>query len=251
MALHGYEVLVGQAGADGDPADYIQFGGRPISGPRFDSTGDDTKISYFSPRLAGFQFGLSLTPDSGANSGTSSLTETDNDGNFENVFGLGANWKGKFDDLEIEAGVLGEFGDSETATGADTEGKIESVGIGANVPFTSFGFGAFYADLAEKGLAQAARAAGRDSGSYYDLGISYANDDWGVSLGYFASTVSNTTGISDSDATIISLDAAYKVAPGWSLNSALHVTEAKNINGTVVPVDNDATVLIITSIFEF
>jgi hypothetical protein len=40
------------------------------------------------------------------------------------------------------------------------------------------------------------------------------------------------------------------VAPGWSLNSALHVTEAKNINGTVVPVDNDATVLIITSIFE-
>jgi hypothetical protein len=72
-----------------------------------------------------------------------------------------------------------------------------------------------------------------------------------VSLGYFASTVSNTRGISDSDATIISLDAAHKVAPGWSLNSALHVGEAKNINGTVVPVDNDATVLIITRIFEF
>ncbi|MBT5572199.1 MAG: porin [Alphaproteobacteria bacterium] len=251
MALHGYEVLVGQAGADGDPADYIQFGGSTISGQGFNSTGDDTKVNYFSPRFSGFQFGASLTPDSGANSGTSSLTETDNDGNFENVFGLGANWKGKFENIKIAAGVVGEFGDSETRTGADTEGAIKSIGVGANVTFAGFGFGAFYADLAEKGLAQAARAAGQDSGSYYDLGMSYSTGPWGVSLGYFSSTVSNTTGISDSTATITSLDVAYEIAPGWSLNGALHAAEAGNINGTAVPVNNDATVLIFTNIFKF
>jgi hypothetical protein len=35
-----------------------------------------------------------------------------------------------------------------------------------------------------------------------------------VSLGYFSSTVSSGAGIADSDVKIISLDAAYDVAPG-------------------------------------
>ena len=155
MAVHAFNVLVGRAGADGDPADYINFGNRGISAQGFDSTSDDTKLTYFSPRIGGFQVGASLTPDSGVNSGTAGLLDTDNDGDFENVFGLGANWKGTFEEVEILLGVVGEFGDSETATGADTEGEIESLGIGANVTFAGFGFGAFYADLAEKGLSQA------------------------------------------------------------------------------------------------
>jgi len=251
MALHAYNVLVGRAGADGDPADYIQFGGSTISGPGFDSTSDDTKVTYFSPRFGGFQVGASLTPDSGVTSGTGGLLDTDNDGDFENVVGLGANWEGKFDEFGIAVGVVGEFGDSETASGADTEGEIESIGVGANVTFAGFGFGAFYADLAEKGLSQANRTAGRDAGSYYDLGVSYSTGPWGVSLGYFSSTVSNATGRADSDVEIISLDAAYDVAPGWELTGSLHFAEADNINGSAVAVNNDATALIINNTFKF
>jgi outer membrane protein OmpU len=213
MAVHAYNVLVGRAGADGDPADYINFGNRGISARGFDSTSDDTKLTYFSPRLGGFQAGASLTPDSGQASGAAGQ-DSDADGDFENVIGLGANWEGSFEEVEILLGVVGEFGDSETATGANTEGEIESLGIGANVTFAGFGFGAFYADLAEKGLSQAQRTAGRDAGSYYDLGVSYKTGPWGVSLGYFSSTVSSGAGIADSDVKIISLDAAYDVAPG-------------------------------------
>ena len=213
MAVHAYNVLVGRAGADGDPADYINFGNRGISARGFDSTSDDTKLTYFSPRLGGFQAGASLTPDSGQASGAAGQ-DSDADGDFENVIGLGANWEGSFEEVEILLGVVGEFGDSETATGANTEGEIESLGIGANVTFAGFGFGAFYADLAVKGLSQAQRTAGRDAGSYYDLGVSYKTGPWGVSLGYFSSTVSSGAGIADSDVKIISLDAAYDVAPG-------------------------------------
>ncbi len=251
MAVHAYNVLVGRGGADGDPADYINFGNRGISAQGFDSTSDDTKLTYFSPRLGGLQVGISLTPDSGVTSGTAGLLDTDNDGDFENVFGLGANWEGSFEEFEILLGVVGEFGDSETATGANTEGEIESLGIGANVTFAGFGFGAFYADLAEKGLSQAQRTAGRDAGSYYDLGVSYKTGPWGVSLGYFSSTVSSGAGIADSDVKIISLDAAYDVAPGWDLTGALHFGEAENMNGTAVPVKNDGTALIFTNIFKF
>lgn len=251
MAVHAYEILVGREGADGDPVDYINFGTRTISGQGFDSTSDDTKLTYFSPRFGGFQLGASLTPDSGVNSGTAGLLDTDNDGNFENVFGLGANWEGTFGELEIVLGVVGEFGDSETASGADTEGKIESIGVGANVLYAGFGFGAFFADFAEKGLSQAQRNAGRDAGSYYDLGASYKTGPWGASLGYFSSTVANGTGIADSDAEIISFDVAYDVAPGWEFTGAFHLGAAENMNGTAVPVKNDATALIVSNIFKF
>ena len=72
-----------------------------------------------------------------------------------------------------------------------------------------------------------------------------------MSLGYFSSTVSSGAGIADSDVKIISLDAAYDVAPGWELAGALHFGEAENMDGTAVPVKNDGTALIFTNIFKF
>lgn len=252
MHIAAHEILVGRAGADGDAADFIAFGGTAIDSPGVDSTSDDTKISYFSPRFAGIQVGGSLTPDSGETSGGAATADADNDGNFENVIGLAVNYKGKFDDLGIEASLIGEFGDSETAAGADTEGEIETIGVGINFTFAGFGVGAEYVDLAEKGVAQAARAAGGDAGDYYQLGASYRTGPWGVSIGWFESSVSNPTGSGgDTDVTIISLDAAYDVAPGWELMASLHLGEVDNMNATAVEVNNDGTALVISSEFKF
>lgn len=251
IAAHG--VLVGRAGADGDPADFIAFGtGSGISAPGVDSTSDDTKLTYFSPRFAGFQLGGSLTPDSGETSGGAATADSDADGDFENVFGLAVNYKGKFDEVGFEASLIGEFGDSETAGGAATEGDIETVGVGVNVTFAGFGLGAEYVDFAEKGVAAATRTAGGDAGSYYQLGASYQTGPWGVSLGWFDSSVSNPTGSGgDTDINIVSLDAAYDVAPGWELMASLHLVEADNINATATEVDNDGTVFVISNAFKF
>ena len=94
-------------------------------------------------------------------------------------------------------------------------------------------------------------AGGADSGSYYTIGGSYTTGPWGVSLNWFDSTKSNTTGISDTDIQIISLDVAYAVAPGWELNLSANSVSADNINATAVPVDNDGTVVIISNQFDF
>lgn len=250
IAAHG--ILVGRGGADGDAADFIAFGGTAIDAPGVDSTSDDTKINYLSPRFGGIQVGASLTPDSGETSGGAATADADNDGDFENVIGLAVNYKGKFDDVGIEASLIGEFGDSETAAGADTEGEIETVGVGVNVTFGGFGIGAEYVDFAEKGITQANRTAGRDAGEYYQLGASYQTGPWGLSLGWFESSVSNATGSGgDTDVTIISLDAAYDVAPGWELMASLHFGEVDNMNSTAVEVNNDGTAFIISNQFKF
>ncbi len=251
VAAHG--ILVGRAGADGDASDYIGFGtGSGISAPGISDTGDATKITYFSPRMAGFQVGASLTPDTGEVSGGPATSDSDADGDFENTFAAAINYEGNFDNVSFAVSLSGEFGDSETAAGADAEGELETVGVGANITFGGIGLGAEYVDFSDKGVTTATIAAGGDAGSYYQLGASYRTGPWGVSLGWFESSVSNPIGSGgDTDINIISLDGSYEVAPGWELMASLHVAEADNINATAVEVNNDGTAFIISNQFTF
>lgn len=246
------DILVGRAGPDGDVGDFISFGtGGGISATGNSSSGDATKLTYFTPRFSGFQLGGSITPDTGETSGGAATADSDADGDFENVFGIGANYEGKFDDVSFVLSLTGEFGDSETAAGADTEGELETIAVGAIVKFGGFGLGAGYVDFAEAGQTAAAMAGGADSGSYYTVGGSYKTGPWGVSLNWFDSSKGNTTGISDTDIQIISLDVAYAVAPGWEVNLSANTVSADNINATAVAVDNDGTVVILSNQFNF
>lgn len=252
MYVESDDILVGRAGPDGDVADFIAFGtGGGISATGNTVTGDATKVIYFTPRFGGFQLGGSITPDTGETSGGPATADSDADGDFENVFGIGANYEGKFDDVSFVISLTGEFGESETATGSDAEGDVETIAAGATVNFAGFGLGVGYVDLAEQGQTTAAIAAGADSGSYYTIGGSYKTGPWGVSLNWFESSKSNTTGISDTDIQIISLDVAYAVAPGWEINLSANFAEVDNMNATAAPVNNDGSVLIISNQFNF
>lgn len=256
MFVESDDALVGRGGPDGDAGDFFQFGtGGGIAATGNTISGDATKAIYFTPRFGGFQAGASLTPDTGVASGTGGATtglrDFDNDGDFENVIGLGANWEGKFDEVGIILSLTGEFGDAETASGADTLGDVETISVGGKVDFAGFTLGAGYVDFGEASLTQAAQTAGADSGSYWTVGGSYTTGPWGLSANWFESSKGNTTGISDTDIRIISFDAAYDVAPGWQLAAALHLIEAENINATAVPVNNDGTVFLISNQFNF
>jgi hypothetical protein len=249
MYVESDDALVGRLGPDGDAADYFNFGGA-IGATGNSVTGDATKAIYFTPRFGGFQAGASLTPDTGIASGTGGLLDTDNDGDFENVVGLGANWAGKYDEVGIVLSLTGEFGDSETATGAE-DGDLETISVGGKIDFAGFALGAGYVDFAEQGLTAAQTNAGADAGAYWTVGGSYKTGPWGVSVAWFDSSRSNAGAISDTEVNMLSFDAAYDVAPGWQLAAALHLIEADNINATAVPVNNEGTVFLISNQFNF
>ena len=252
MYAESDDILVGRAGPDGDQGNYFAFGtGGGIAATGNAVTGDATKVNYFSPRIGGIQVGGSYTPDSGQKSGGGAVADSDSDGDFENVFGLAANYESKFDNVEFVLSLTGEFGEGESATGAANVGDVETISVGGFVKFAGFGIGAGYVDLAEQGITQAAQTTGADAGSYYTVGGSYTSGPWGVSLNWFESSKGNTTGISDTYIQIISLDVAYDVAPGWQIAAALHSISADNINATAAPVNNDGTVFLISNQFDF
>jgi len=249
MYVESDDALVGRGGPDGDAGDFFNFGGA-IGATGNTITDDATKLIYFTPRFGGFQAGASLTPDTGINSGTGGLLDTDNDGDFENVIGLGVNWEGKFDEVGIVLSATGEFGDSETAAGAE-DGDVETISVGGKIDLAGFALGAGYVDFGEAGITQANQNAGADAGSYWTVGGSYAAGPYGVSVAWFDSTRSNTTGIADTDVQMLSLDASYTVAAGWDLAAALHFIEADNINGNAAGTNNEGTVFLISNQFNF
>ena len=49
-----------------DPVSGLDFGGQPAFGIHIPNSGDATKVMYLTPRFAGFQAGVSYTPESGS-----------------------------------------------------------------------------------------------------------------------------------------------------------------------------------------
>ncbi|MFB3102443.1 MAG: porin, partial [Alphaproteobacteria bacterium] len=106
MFVAGEDALVGRQGWDGEVGNEFNFGTTWI-GAQNNNTAKSTKVTYFSPRIAGFQVGASITPDSGSQG--DNFGERDDDGDFENVIALAANYVANYNGLSVVLSIFGEF----------------------------------------------------------------------------------------------------------------------------------------------
>ena len=221
---------------------------------------DSTKIIYFSPRFSGFQVGASYTPDGGFDG--ASFRETDDDGDFENVFDIGANYTNNFDDFGISISALYQNGTDEpdnSKTRAPVE-DLEVWFVGAKVDFAGFTIGADYRDNNQTHLTTAQTAAGDDGGRYWSAAIGYQEGPWGISAWYSEgeTTYGNGEG-PDVDETItrFGIGGRYAIAPGWQIRADYNYVEHENIGGstavsTSAPFSsNESQAFILTNMFNF
>ena len=102
----------GSGGVDGDWQDWTNFdrSGKFAREPTLATdSSDSTKISYYTPRINGVQLGASFVPDRGA-SGQAPSRDNESSGDFENFWGLGANYVQKFGDFNVAFGVVARVG---------------------------------------------------------------------------------------------------------------------------------------------
>ncbi len=259
MFVAGEDALVGRSGFDGELADVFRFGDTWI-GVSNSVTGKSTKITYFSERFAGFQVGASITPDAGAQG--ASFSERDDDGDFENVFGVAANYVGEFGDFGVTVSGWYETGDgnvdtstSNNTTGGTSAEDVESYGVGFNVSYAGFTLGAGYVDLDDQGITSTQSAAGEDAGEWISVGLGYRSGPWGVSVGYYKAELGNAGSVGDTENEVIAIDAEYEIAPGWQLAASIGFNEADNRGRSqtfgLETGDNDGTGGIIYNIFTF
>jgi outer membrane protein OmpU len=201
-----------------------------------DSTcNDDKRLTYFTPRFSGFQFGVSYTPDCGDQDSNA----IDDDLTISNVISLGANYSGQFDQISVKIS-------SGLSTGEEPTGNTGSdptvVTFGALFGFGGFSLGGYYGDTLDS--IDAASTSAFDGGAPakldgsthisatkveiskenhgYAIGLAYETGPWGVSLVWKHGESEGTTAISANDEVdTIHLGAQYKLGPGVALKGAI------------------------------
>jgi len=119
------------------------------------SSGDQNRVTYFTPSLGGFQAGVSFADDSGQN---------DASGNGDNIVSAAIAYDADFDGFSLGLSVEGENQDEDDWYGA-----------GVNVGFGNFTVGGSYGHVEPD--------AGEETDAF-DLGVSYAMDAASVSATY-------------------------------------------------------------------
>jgi len=237
----GENVMAGRLAWDGDIGD-IWLGSDILN--INSRTSDATKVTYFTPRFSGFQFGASLTPDSGQNGFT---RDADNDGDFENVVGLAGGYQAKFSGVTLNLTGFAELGESEVAAPAAgaNEHDNEIYGVGGTVEYAGFGFGAGWVDLNKGGIVTTVTA---DAGEWWNAAVSYGEGPWKVSAGYYESERQINATVTHS-VDIIAFDGHYNVAPGWQVAAGLYLMDVTNLNAAGD--DNDGHIALLSNQFLF
>lgn len=174
MFVGGEDAQAGTGGIDGDTAN--------LTVVQIQDTGDSAKVTYFTPRLAGFQGGVSFTPDVGDNA-----TKANND--FERDIGFGANWVGGIGPVDTTISAVGNFANRE-ADGIDNSQRFDnkkdwSVGFLGEWGGLSFG--------AAGGQRKGFILAGEDNDTdFANVGIKYGFGPANVSVGYNWASFDNT-----------------------------------------------------------
>jgi hypothetical protein len=189
--------------------------GLEVAGVDPNNTSDATKIMYYTPTIAGFQFGASYSASSKDN-GASRAPDGATSGGFENWWELGASYDVKVsDDFALGFAVAGSIADADNQAATQ---DIKAWLVSAKAEFAGFTASIGYSDSGDSGQAKA--LSNTDVSNYaaalkyttgpYQVGVSYAHAMAGANAGN-AALVSNSA---DYTADTFTLGAQYTLGAG-------------------------------------
>ena len=196
-------------------------------------TEDATKITYYTPRFSGVQFGASYTPDQG-DGGTAAGFTGDNGTDYENVFNLGLNYTAQQGQVGIQASVTGEFADNESAAMEN----LNAYALGLVLSYGSFSVAGSYGDWNDSFQA----VGSTDDSDYWTLGGAYEQGPVGVSATYLNSDFAGN------ELDLLSLGADYQLAAGLVPYVEVNIFDADEAGTSV---DNDGTVVLVGTELTF
>jgi predicted porin len=203
MFLGGEDAQAGTGGIDGDIAN--------INFVQFTTTDIAAKVTYFTPRIVGFQLGASFTPDYEDNGGEDRFQGGEAEG--ENGLGAGVNWVGTLGPVDLTLSAVGIWAECEAKCDSSTHANSEfndqqkSWAVGGLLDFAGFTFGAGY-------NRQDDFAPETQENDIVNVGIKYGADAANVSFGYTLNKFGDDD-LDDSHLFVVSGDLA--LLPGVTL----------------------------------
>lgn len=180
---------------------------------------DPIRISYFTPRFAGFQVGASYARDGERDEGRG-------DCNFRtcDYFDIGANYVNSFDGIDLAASArwgTASAPDSNDYYYSSERSDPEVFGFGLRLGYAGFQIGGSWAEVNESSFSDESL-----EGQSYDIGVSYATGPWTFSATYFhgeqdygfGTSGSSSSFANDVESDQFTLGVDYKLAKGIRLN---------------------------------
>lgn len=219
------------------------FGAGAPVGRVNESLATANKITYYTPRYAGLQLGVSYTPDL-QERGTS-LGFSNGIGasaiSIENIWNAGLNYSNEFHGVGVDAAVTAEMGEHESTNRDD----LEAINGGFNVSYMGASIGASYAHYTEFGQLKTLN----QEGSHWTAGAAYEYGPFGASVTYLNSTIENGAGTNaDSEFQNVVVGADYQFAPGFVPYVEVSFFE---FDDNEVSSDNDGNVIIFGTTLSF
>ncbi len=248
MKVGGFSLLTAAGGYDGEN-EFTNSSGA-ITGPSFvGDTSDANKVTYYTPKMSGFQVGVSFTPDAGQDFDEAMSEE---DGDMENHIGVGVKYDGEFDQVGVSASVryMSAGYEANDIGGTTAElNDVSSVGLGAKVTFGDFAVAAGYQNNGDSGITEANETLGLDAGEWYDVAASYSSGAIKVAAGYLHSE-KQTAATTSSDADMFTIGANYTVAEGLDFYGEFNYVELEDGLAATLN-DNEATTIIVGTKVSF
>jgi predicted porin len=190
---------------------------------------DSEKITYYTPRIEGFQLGLSYSPDTKQDSNS----QSNRDENNNDLVMAGLNFKRTWGTSNFRAS-LGYGTVLDEVEGKPETASAFNAGIG-------FGFGGWNVGAAMSNYSD----SGANDGTGVNIGTNYSSGPWGVSLSYFhgekdgTGSGSGTEGSLDGDCEqdTIQLSGKYALGPGITAAASLAHASFKSDDADL---DNEA-----------
>lgn len=173
------------------------------------ATGDDRKLTLFSPRRSGLQIGVSATPAQGE----SGRDLADGMRERTNIGTVSANWRwqGAVTRVAASAGWV-HGGPAPRATAADRRAPVDDAALGAELRHRSLALGAGFRRLSNPG--------GSGNGTAAAAGLAWDAPPWAAGLGVLSS---RTTGAAEGGAQgdLGLFSGSYEVGPGVHATGAV------------------------------
>jgi len=170
---------------------------------------DENKLTYFSPRINGFQVGASFIPEMDVNARTPNTAGGEADATRDSAWQASGNYVTAVADMSVKASVGYYDG------GGGVAGNDSGLTAGLNL-----GFGGFTASFA---YGEHEDDTNTEDVNIFGFGLAYNAGPAGVSIGYVRGEDSDDNDKQDA----FEVGASYKVGPGVTAKSSIYYGERK------------------------
>jgi len=200
------------------------------------------KITYYTPQVAGFQLGVSYSPDNTVNGNTGVANVDPSKKDIKNLFNAGLTYNQTFDQITLGVSAIGSTGSVKKGTTATArKHNYQGYAFGSSLSYAGFSVSGNWGTNIKKYYTIDGANANSIGGSnvtkdvkFWSTAVAYVQGPFGVSANYY-----NSQSASKHKLNAWALSADYSLAPGITpyaefvqfqgkYNKTLNVTATKN-----------------------